>query len=62
MIEMPKYETIQVPNSMSIQIVDEELKKDFWSKATKYVKSGKQDEAFLNEMAYMMVTLHRTGN
>lgn len=59
---MPKYETIEVHYSMSVQIVDEELKKDFWSKATKYVKSGKQDEPFLNEMAYMMVTLHRTGN
>lgn len=58
---MAKYETILETRSMSIQVVDEELKKDFWSKATKYVKSGTQDEPFLNEMAYMMVTLHRTG-
>lgn len=46
---------------MSVQLVDEDLKKEFWHKATSYVKSGKDDEPFLNEMAYMMVTLHRTG-
>ena len=33
----------------------------FWKNATKYNNSGKNDEQFLNEIAYMMVTLHRTG-
>ncbi len=35
--------------------------KEFWSHATKYATSKKEDEPFVNEMAYMMVTLHRTG-
>jgi len=33
----------------------------FWSDATKYATSRKDDEEFVNEIAYMMVTLHRTG-
>jgi len=33
----------------------------FWKNATKYAISGNNDEQFLNEIAYMMVTLHRTG-
>jgi len=33
----------------------------FWTNATKYAASCKNDEKFVNEIAYMMVTLHRTG-
>jgi len=33
----------------------------FWSTATKYAATAKNDEKFVGEIAYMMVTLHRTG-
>lgn len=36
-------------------------KSTFWSNATKYAASENEDEGFLSEIAYMMVTLHRTG-
>ena len=32
----------------------------FWHNATKYA-SVSDDESFVEEVAYMMVTLHRTG-
>jgi len=32
----------------------------FWNNATKYTLSS-EDESFVEEVAYMMVTLHRTG-
>jgi len=32
----------------------------FWHDATKYASISK-DESFVEEVAYMMVTLHRTG-
>jgi len=32
----------------------------FWNNATKYASISK-DEAFVEEVAYLMVTLHRTG-
>lgn len=32
----------------------------FWNDATKYASASK-DELFVEEVAYMMVTLHRTG-
>jgi len=32
----------------------------FWHNATKYA-SASDDELFVEEVAYMMVTLHRTG-
>jgi len=35
-------------------------KKIFWNDATKYTLVN-TDEAFVEEVAYMMVTLHRTG-
>lgn len=35
-------------------------KPTFWNDATKYASISK-DEAFVEEVAYMMVTLHRTG-
>jgi hypothetical protein len=33
----------------------------FWGPATKYASSISNDEKFVSEIAYMMVTLHRTG-
>jgi len=36
-------------------------KSTFWGNATKYAASEKEDEKFVSEIAYMMVTLHRTG-
>ncbi|AJM92571.1 MULTISPECIES: hypothetical protein [Nitrosopumilus] len=33
---------------------------NFWNDATKYASASK-DESFVEEVAYMMVTLHRTG-
>ena len=33
---------------------------NFWDNATKYT-SIQNDECFVEEIAYMMVTLHRTG-
>lgn len=33
---------------------------NFWSDATKYT-SASEDESFVEEVAYMMVTLHQTG-
>ncbi len=35
-------------------------KDTFWHHATRYTK-GNEDEPFVNEIAYMMVTLHKTG-
>jgi len=32
----------------------------FWNNATKYALAS-EDEPFVEEVAYMMVTLHRTG-
>jgi hypothetical protein len=32
----------------------------FWKNATKYASTS-DDESFVEEVAYMMVTLHRTG-
>ncbi|WP_182134179.1 hypothetical protein [Nitrosopumilus sp. b1] len=48
---------------MSIQEFKENKseKKTFWHYATKYAAAVQDDESFVNEMAYMMVTLHRTG-
>ena len=36
-------------------------KSAFWTNATKYAASKNHDESFVSEIAYMMVTLHRTG-
>jgi len=36
-------------------------KSTFWDEATKYTAIVNEDKSFVNEMAYMMVTLHRTG-
>ena len=44
------------------QIFEQKINHDltFWDDATKYASISK-DEAFVEEVAYMMVTLHRTG-
>jgi len=47
------YQQIFVENSSS--------KHTFWGSATKYAASATDDEKFVSEIAYMMVTLHRTG-
>ena len=36
-------------------------KPTFWGNATKYVQVSNGDEPFVDEIAYIMVTLHRTG-
>ncbi|NJK77836.1 MAG: hypothetical protein HC944_02290 [Nanoarchaeota archaeon] len=48
---------------MSEQIYAEkpESERTFWDDATKYAASKNSDESFVSEIAYMMVTLHRTG-
>ncbi|GBL42361.1 hypothetical protein LBMAG54_08850 [Nitrosopumilaceae archaeon] len=33
----------------------------FWDNATKYTAFANGDAPFVSEIAYMMVTLHRTG-
>jgi hypothetical protein len=47
---------------LSEQIFSEKSlpKPTFWNDATKYA-SVSNDELFVEEVAYMMVTLHRTG-
>jgi len=47
---------------LSEQIFTEKQVRDttFWNDATKYASISK-DEPFVEEVAYMMVTLHRTG-
>jgi len=49
---------------MSSQIYSEHNSKNesFWKNATKYAASINEDESFVSELAYVMVTLHRTGN
>lgn len=36
-------------------------KKRFWDNVTRYT-SASSDKQFVDELAYVMVTLHRTGN
>ena len=47
---------------MSLQLFSEkhEEKPTFWDNVTKYASISK-DESFVEEVAYVMVTLHRTG-
>jgi hypothetical protein len=52
---------------VAIVIMDEQIFAEkpsnvtsFWNDATKYTSVG-NDESFVEEVAYMMVTLHRTG-
>lgn len=61
MIESEYYQIILANKSLSEQIFSEKPLSEptFWSDATKYA-SVSDDESFVEEIAYMMVTLHRT--
>ena len=62
MIEADHYENISELLLLTEQtIIEKSTKKGmFWHNATKYA-SVSVDESFVEEVAYMMVTLHRTG-
>ena len=61
-IEEEDYEIIRKSQVLSEQILPEKTPQEptFWNNATKYA-SVSNDESFVEEVAYMMVTLHRTG-
>ncbi len=61
-IEVEYYENKLRFKVLTEQSLIEETSKDptFWNNATKYASMSK-DEPFVEEVAYMMVTLHRTG-
>ena len=61
MIEADHYENISELILLTEQtIIEKSTKKGmFWNNATKYA-SVSVDESFVEEVAYMMVTLHRT--
>ena len=63
MIEVVYYEINFSLKSLSEQIYAEKPPSEgtFWESATKYAASTNSDESFVSEMAYVMVTLHRTG-
>jgi hypothetical protein len=62
LIEADHYENISELILLTEQtIIEKSTKKGmFWNNATKYA-SVSDDESFVEEVAYMMVTLHRTG-
>ena len=62
MIEAEDYQIRSELESLSQQIISEKPseKPTFWDDATKYASVSK-DESFVEEIAYCMVTLHRTG-
>jgi hypothetical protein len=62
LIEADHYENISELLLLTEQtIIEKSTKKGmFWNNATKYA-SVSDDESFVEEVAYMMVTLHRTG-
>jgi len=62
LIEADHYENIcELILLIEQTIVEKSTKKGmFWNNATKYA-SVSDDESFVEEVAYMMVTLHRTG-
>jgi len=62
-IEVEYYESNSQFQSLSEQIYAENSiqKSTFWDDVTRYTVSTNEDESFVNEIAYMMVTLHRTG-
>jgi len=63
MIEVVYYEINFQSQSLSEQIYVEKPSSEgtFWDDATKYAASTNDDESFVSEIAYLMVTLHRTG-
>lgn len=62
MIEAEYYPIRTKRESLSEQIFSEKTNEEstFWDNATKYA-SISNDERFVEEIAYCMVTLHRTG-
>jgi len=60
LIESECYQIILANKLLSEQIFSEKSlpKPTFWNDATKYT-SVSNDESFVEEVAYMMVTLHR---
>ena len=62
-IEVEYYEINSLFKLLSEQtyVEDSIQKNTFWVEATKYTASINEDKSFVNEIAYMMVTLHRTG-
>jgi hypothetical protein len=61
LIEADHYENICELILLTEQTIEKSTKKGmFWNNATKYA-SASDDESFVEEVAYMMVTLHRTG-
>ena len=62
MIEVDHYEIIYQLTILTQQSMVEKSTKNsiFWHNATKYASTS-SDESFVEEVAYMMVTLHRTG-
>jgi hypothetical protein len=62
LIEVDHYQIIYQLIILTEQSMVEKPTKNsiFWHNATKYA-SISSDESFVEEVAYMMVTLHRTG-
>jgi len=62
LIEAIHYPIIYQLNILKQQTIVEKSTNNgiFWHNATKYT-SASDDESFVEEVAYMMVTLHRTG-
>ena len=62
MIEADHYEIIYELILLTEQTIVEKSTNNgvFWNNATKYASTS-DDESFVEEVAYMMVTLHRTG-
>ena len=62
MIEEEYYQIKLQQKSLSEQVFPEKSSNNstFWNDATKYASVG-NDESFVEEVAYVMVTLHRTG-
>ena len=62
MVEVACYQSTRSVRVMSSQLMgDPRVGSGFWDDATRYAAAS-NDESFVDEVAYMMVTLHRTGN
>jgi len=62
LIEVEHYQIRLLSKTLSEQTFIEKpfQEETFWNNATKYTLVCK-DESFVEEVAYLMVTLHRTG-
>ena len=62
MVEVACYQFTLSVRAMSNQLMEgPRAGNGFWDDATRYAAAS-SDESFVDEVAYMMVTLHRTGN